>query len=296
MPIINITELPTPPTRDDPDNFAERADTFLGALPNFAEELNTASDQIEASEQAAEDAADDSLASAIASAASASAAASTAGADLWVSGTPYAQLDSAIDPVDFRTYRAKSAVTSATPPRSDATNWALVSGQGEVTLDTAQTISGVKTFSASPIVPTGATGDEVPTAGEVVFRSAIVGTVTESGGVPTGAIIERGTVPDGDYIKFADGTMIVTKIVTSGTTSLAFGPLWKTTTASNTHWGQSFVDTPVVSTTVIGSQNAECWVVNFVSIGTLTYSGLTVASVVNNAYCNVMITAIGRWF
>jgi hypothetical protein len=37
-----ITPLPTPPTRQDPTNFATRADTFLAALPTFATEANAA--------------------------------------------------------------------------------------------------------------------------------------------------------------------------------------------------------------------------------------------------------------
>lgn len=36
----------------------------------------------------------------------------------------------------------------------------------------------------------------------------IVGTVTQSGGVPTGAIIERGSNANGDYVRYADGTQI----------------------------------------------------------------------------------------
>jgi hypothetical protein len=37
-----ITELPQPPLKSSPSNFAERADTFLDALPTFAEETNSA--------------------------------------------------------------------------------------------------------------------------------------------------------------------------------------------------------------------------------------------------------------
>ena len=39
-------------------------------------------------------------------------------------------------------------------------------------------------------------------------RSNIVGTVSQSGGVPTGTIIERGSNVNGEYTKYADGTMI----------------------------------------------------------------------------------------
>lgn len=35
-----ITSLPTPPSRSDPENFAERADAFMAALPRFANEAN----------------------------------------------------------------------------------------------------------------------------------------------------------------------------------------------------------------------------------------------------------------
>jgi hypothetical protein len=36
----------------------------------------------------------------------------------------------------------------------------------------------------------------------------ILGTVSESSGVPTGAIIERGSNANGEFVKYADGTMI----------------------------------------------------------------------------------------
>lgn len=42
-----------------------------------------------------------------------------------------------------------------------------------------------------------------------VYRSdTILGAVSQSGGVPTGAIIERGSNSNGQYTKFADGTLI----------------------------------------------------------------------------------------
>jgi hypothetical protein len=46
---------------------------------------------------------------------------------------------------------------------------------------------------------------------QVYTQNNIVGTVSQSGGVPTGAIIERGSNANGEYIKFADGTIICTQ-------------------------------------------------------------------------------------
>lgn len=39
-----ITALPDPPSRADPSTFADKADAFLGALPDFATETNTVAD------------------------------------------------------------------------------------------------------------------------------------------------------------------------------------------------------------------------------------------------------------
>lgn len=38
----------------------------------------------------------------------------------------------------------------------------------------------------------------------------ILGTVSQSGGTPTGGVIERGSNADGEYVRFADGTQICT--------------------------------------------------------------------------------------
>ena len=43
---------------------------------------------------------------------------------------------------------------------------------------------------------------------EVYNQAGILGTVSQSGGVPTGAIIERGSNANGEYVRFADGTQI----------------------------------------------------------------------------------------
>ena len=54
------------------------------------------------------------------------------------------------------------------------------------------------------------TAGVLPDAEQVhlAIRGLSVGTVSQSGGVPTGAIIERGSNANGEYVKFADGTMI----------------------------------------------------------------------------------------
>jgi hypothetical protein len=48
-------------------------------------------------------------------------------------------------------------------------------------------------------------------AGEIYGQGNILGTVSQSAGVPTGAIIERGSNANGEFVKYADGTMICTR-------------------------------------------------------------------------------------
>lgn len=48
----------------------------------------------------------------------------------------------------------------------------------------------------------------------------LLGTVSQSGGAPTGAVIERGSNANGEYVRFADGTQICTnRFTTSGTST-----------------------------------------------------------------------------
>lgn len=45
---------------------------------------------------------------------------------------------------------------------------------------------------------------------EVYHANTILGTVSEDSGTPTGAVIERGSNANGEYVRFADGTQIAT--------------------------------------------------------------------------------------
>lgn len=48
----------------------------------------------------------------------------------------------------------------------------------------------------------------------ILSRKTILGIVSQSGGSPTGSVIERGSNANGEYIKFADGTMLTFTRVT----------------------------------------------------------------------------------
>lgn len=135
-----ITALPTPPSRSDPTNFSDRADLFLTALPTFGTEANVLQADVNSKQTIASSAATNAAASALA-------AGSTAGATIWVSGTTYALGDNRFSPINFLTYRRKVAGAGTTDPSLDTTNWALLSGMGDVDTTSTQTVTGAKTFS-----------------------------------------------------------------------------------------------------------------------------------------------------
>jgi hypothetical protein len=128
-----VSALPTPPSRDDPSNFAGRADAFLGALPTFRTEANALASNAYANAVEAEADATTATTQAAAAAASAAAAsnsalsaASYASASLWVSGTTYALGAVVYSPVTQALYRRTVAGAGTTDPSLDGTNWAAV--------------------------------------------------------------------------------------------------------------------------------------------------------------------------
>ena len=74
-----------------------------------------------------------------------------------------------------------------------------------INLGTAPTGAGGDT-NRSAFVKAQANFDEI--YGSFYKRANILGTVTQTSGVPTGAIIETGSNKNGRYTRFADGTMI----------------------------------------------------------------------------------------
>lgn len=115
-----VTSLPEPPSRSEPATFADKGDEFLGALPTFADELN----ELEVTVTDAEISAVNSAASAYAS----HMAIISGGAVIaWVSGTTYAVGNVRFSPINFQSYRRKTAGAGTTDPSLDPTNWVQLS-------------------------------------------------------------------------------------------------------------------------------------------------------------------------
>lgn len=118
------------------------------------------------------------------------------------------------------------------------------------------------------------------------FAPAIVGSVDE------GAIIERGSNANGEYVKFADGTMWC-MIETLRTIDIIYqNVLYRSETASFT-FPCMFTEVPIISV-MCGEDSGNTWC----AVGNVTVSSMwfrAYAESSKSAACTVYIFAIGRW-
>ncbi|MGU5699322.1 hypothetical protein ACV1D9_19465 [Aeromonas allosaccharophila] len=78
--------------------------------------------------------------------------------------------------------------------------------------DATESVKGIVRLATNDEVDAASLGDVVVTPDKLnkhYRRGNILGIVSQSGGIPTGAIIEHGSNANGEYTKFADGTMII---------------------------------------------------------------------------------------
>lgn len=162
--------------------------------------------------------------------------------------------------------------------------------------------------------PNGGVGEPIKTAfqkvnanfnevyedvGTKLSRSDIVGTVTTD--LNTSAIIEQGSNANGDYVKFADGTMICTMMIYSPSTvnwTNGTGGGHKYTDMINATIPHAFIAKPSASYApgegAVGYRSGWISYLNATSSTCfLLMSALTTTT--NNQQFYVSVTLIGRW-
>lgn len=121
-----ITALPTPPTRDDPANFAQRGDAFLAALPVFATEANALQTDVNAKQALTSAAAVTATAKSVIATASEAAALTSKNASAASESVALAAktaAEAALDAFDDRYLGAKAAA-----PELDNDGAAIIAG------------------------------------------------------------------------------------------------------------------------------------------------------------------------
>lgn len=120
----------------------------------------------------------------------------------------------------------------------------------------------------------------------------LLGTVSEAGGSPTGAVIERGSNADGDYVRFADGTQICWSNQMTVDVTVAAGAIFRSVPVNWT-FPVAFFEVPAL---MQGRQNhsSAYWTVPGVSTTTTGQAcAFSYQSITSRA---VNLVAIGRWF
>lgn len=152
---------------------------------------------------------------------------------------------------------------------------------------------------------TGANGGFIRAtgAGGAVMQ-AILGTVSQAGGVPTGAIVEAGSNANGQYVRWADGTMICTRNVTILAASDTAGTSFPFPSAFSRFDGASIAGRPgagrptggsgyggryrLATITAVGAVDNVNWETIFSTA--IAAPGATIANF------DATLFAIGRWF
>ena len=127
----------------------------------------------------------------------------------------------------------------------------------------------------------------------------IVGTVSQSSGTPTGAIVETGTVGSGRYIRWADGTQICTKTVTVGSVGFsASGSVYISSLVDAGAYAATFSGAPVVPAPSIFSSTGTVWATTAVAPSSSSFGQYYLLSSGSGTSSGTVlyITAYGRWF
>lgn len=126
---------------------------------------------------------------------------------------------------------------------------------------------------------------------EVYTQARILGTVSQSSGVPTGAVIERGGNANGNYVRFADGTQICMSGTINHNVTNSLGSIFTSTTQTWTLPASFLSDTNVTGGGSTSDPNS--WVSISPSTTSVSYSVLRALS---STSILTRLFAIGRWF
>lgn len=175
----------------------------------------------------------------------------------------------------INTARRRAAIWSVQDDATNATRTGLAFGVYNGTVVSQDQVTERMRLKSTGVLTLG--------TAMVFSQGNILGTVSQAAGVPTGAVIERGSSAAGEYVRFADGTQICTQTLTA---SAAVGVAWT--------YPAAFTAAPVV----VGTSQAT--VLSCVMLDAAASATACTISARDKADARradtVTLTAIGRWF
>lgn len=133
------------------------------------------------------------------------------------------------------------------------------------------------------------------TGANTAVMQDMVGTVSQSSGVPTGAIVERGSTANGEYVRFADGTQICTYNAVYSITTGAVGSIHRDSTSVGAwSYPAAFAAAPAVSTSA--ASNSAWTGVGAASASQLNGCPVFAPIALSGSNIRIYFQAIGRWF
>lgn len=129
---------------------------------------------------------------------------------------------------------------------------------------------------------------------EVYNASTVIGPVSQASGVPTGAVIERGSNANGEYTRFADGTQMCWRIAPAIACQTAQGALFMNATLQAWTYPAAFA----VGTlpTVSGNGGSTARFMGGSSSSNTSFSYRVLSAFSDATLASPHLMAIGRWF
>ena len=150
-------------------------------------------------------------------------------------------------------------------------------------------VDGPALYGAMGSIPNAQVRNDL-TADKAYRRGNILGTVSQAAGVPTGALIERGSNGNGEYVRYADGTQICLSPLLTPTANVASGSLFRSAPVS-----QPFPAVFAATPHGFGHAGADGGWVN-AQVASATGGWTSVAWATFQGGVFVRLGAIGRWF
>ena len=128
---------------------------------------------------------------------------------------------------------------------------------------------------------------------ELYHTGNLVGTVSQSGGVPTGAVIERGSNSNGEYVRFADGTQISITDISVPDVSDASGDMFRSSQVEMTFPAEFVGGAYGGSVAAVGT--SDVWGVFRPSSQSIGFIRLF-APTSRSSSTTTRVLVVGRWF